>query len=152
MSAFGIDIDKRCVCILADGASKTTALDRLIHAVAQTSLVTDVEALRRAVYAREDVMSTGIGGGVGIPHVRIPEVKQTVLGVGISRAGIEFGAADNRPVHLIVLFAMPADSNRLYLGLLAQFMVAVKTPSFRDRLIACPSADEVVGLLNETGG
>jgi len=51
-----------------------------------------------------------------------------------------------------VLFAMPAESNKVYLGLLAQVMVALKVPDFSDRLAACKSPAEVVATLNESSG
>lgn len=152
MSVFGIEIDERCVHIFGEGTTKEQALDRLVGAVAATGVVDNVDALRRSVRAREDIMSTGIGSGVAIPHVRIEAVRQPVVGVGLSRSGIEFQATDGQPVHIIVLFAMPPDTNKLYLGLLAQVMVALKVPNFADRLTACSSPREAVAVLNESGG
>ena len=151
MSAFGIDVDERCVRMFAKGATRDAALDSLVQAVTSTGAVDDFEALRHAVHTREEVMSTGIGDGVAIPHVRIAAVHRPVLGVGLSTDGIDFKAVDNKPVHIIVLFAMPTDSNKLYLGLLAQVMVALKVPNFVERLLECESTAEVVSVLNETG-
>lgn len=152
MSVFGIEINKACVCIYEPDVTKTEALDKLVDAVGLTDSVSDVETLRKAVHAREAAMSTGIGNGVGIPHVRIDVVRQPTVGVGISKNGIEFGASDGKKVHILVLFAMPTDSNRLYLGLLAQVMVALKVPNFSERLTNCRTPEEVVEVLNEAGG
>lgn len=149
MSAFGIDIDESCVCILNAKTSKEEALDRLIAAVYEAGAVKDIEALRKAIHAREASMSTGIGGGVAIPHVRMDTIRQAIVGVGISHPGIEFAAVDNKPVHIIVLFAMPADANKLYLGLLAQLMMVLKTADFCERLVGCRTPAEVVAILNE---
>jgi mannitol/fructose-specific phosphotransferase system IIA component (Ntr-type) len=152
MSAFGIDIDARCVRIFSEAISRDQALDQLVDAVASTGATNDVEGLRTAIREREESMSTGIGGGVAIPHVRIKSVSRAVLGVGVSKKGVDFSAADNKPVHAIVLFAMPPDSNKLYLGLLAQVMVALKAPNFLERLVACGKPQEVVAVLNESAG
>lgn len=152
MSAFGIDIDARCVRIFSDEITRGLALDQLVDAVASTSAINDVENLRSAVREREESMSTGIGGGVAIPHVRIKSVTRPVIGVGVSKKGVDFRATDNKPVHVIVLFAMPPDSNKLYLGLLAQVMVALKAPNFLERLIGCGKPQEVVAVLNESAG
>jgi len=152
MSAFGIDIEARCVRVFGDETIRDQALDQLVDAVASTGGISDVESLRTAIREREDSMSTGIGGGVAIPHVRIKSVTRPVIGVGISKKGVDFRAADNKPVHVIVLFAMPPDSNKLYLGLLAQVMVALKAPNFLERLIACGKPQEVVAVLNESAG
>lgn len=152
MSAFGIDIDVRCVRVLSGHITRNQALDQLVDAVTSTGAVTDAEALRTAILDREESMSTGIGGGVGIPHVRINAVNRPVIGVGVSKEGIDFRASDNKPVHVIVLFAMPPDSNRLYLGLLAQVMVALKAPNFLERLVACVKPSDVIAVLNESAG
>ena len=148
MSLFGLAIDPKAVCIFEDGVSKHAALDRLVDAIATTGNVLDTEAFRRAVRDREAVMSTGIGAGVAIPHVRIDAITKASVGVGISHEGIDFNTLDNKPVHIVVLFAMPSGSQKEYLGLLATVMTAMKRPGFRERLAECTAADEVALLLN----
>jgi mannitol/fructose-specific phosphotransferase system IIA component (Ntr-type) len=150
MSVFGIDIAREAVCILEGGISKHDALDILIDCISASDAVSDREALRRAVYDRESVMSTGIGSGVAIPHVRIKEVTRPILAVGISPQGLNFDTLDNQPVHIVVLFAMPAQSHKEYLKLLAQVMLALKTPGFRERLLACSSPNEVFEALHDS--
>lgn len=149
MSAFGVEVKEGCVCVFPPGTTKRLCLDQLVDAVAKTDAVKNVEALRQAVYEREAQKSTGIGGGVGIPHVRIDSITEPILGVGVSKTGIDFDADDKQPVRIVILFAMPKDSNKLYLGLLAQVMVALKAPGFADRLVACGSPEELLAILNE---
>lgn len=148
MHRFGLPIDKAAVRIFPNGLSKHEALDQLIDAIHSLGVVTDRDTFARAVRERETVMSTGIGCGVAIPHVRIDAVTKPTVGVGISHEGIEFNTLDNKPVHIIVLFAMPTGSQKEYLGLLAQVMTAMKVTGFREELGACESAEEVMKLLN----
>lgn len=148
MHRFGLPIDKAAVRIFPNGLSKHEALDQLIDAIHSLGVVTDRDTFARAVRERETVMSTGIGCGVAIPHVRIDAVTKPTVGVGISHEGIEFNTLDNKPVHIIVLFAMPTGSQKEYLGLLAQVMTAMKVTGFREELGACDSAEEVMKLLN----
>jgi fructose-specific phosphotransferase system IIA component len=148
MSQFGLAIDPRSVCIFESAVSKHEALDQLVDAIASTGTVDDAEAFRRAVRERESVMSTGIGSGVAIPHVRIDAINAASVGVGISKEGIDFNTLDNKPVHIIVLFAMPSGSQKEYLGLLAQVMTTMKAPGFREELGGCTSPEEVAALLN----
>jgi len=148
MTAFGIKIDTNAVCILPPGASKHDALDMLIDALAEDERITNHEALREAVYERESIMSTGIGSGVAIPHVRIDEVLQPMVGVGVSREGIDFQTLDDGPVKIIVLFAMPSGTHKTYLNLLAQVMASLKAPGFCDTLLACDSPEAIVEALS----
>jgi len=147
MSVFGIQVDAETVRVFKSGVSKRDALNVLINAVAETDVVSDVEAFRRSVHDREAVMSTGIGSGVAIPHVRIDEITRPTVAVGVSHDGIDFDTLDHEPVHVVVLFAMPSGSQREYLGLLAQVMLSLKTPGFRDRLAVCNTPEEVLGVL-----
>lgn len=149
VGVFGANVDPKAVCIFPEGFSKNEALDSMVDAINTTGAVTDVEALRKAVYDREAVMSTGIGQGVAIPHVRIDEVEEPAIGVGISAKGVDFDTLDNEPVHIIVLFAMPSGSQKDYLGLLAKVMMGLKLPGFQEKLLSCKSPDEAVAMLNE---
>jgi len=149
MSVFGIDIPLNQLCLLEDGLSKQEALERLIDAVAQSPYVTDRAAFGKAVHDRESVMSTGIGGGIAIPHVRIRQVVKPTLGVAISKAGIEFATLDNKPVHIFVLFATPEGADKEYLGLLAQVMVALRSKELYNQLLACATREDVHRALCE---
>ena len=149
MSAFGIEVDEVCVCVFDKSPSKDELLNRLTDAIGHSGPVTSMAALREAVIEREAVASTAIGDGVAIPHVRIDTVIEPVIGVAICPPGVEFDAPDGNPVRIVVLFAMPPGSNRRYLSLVAQLMVALKAQDFRDRLLACTSPKEVAAVLNE---
>lgn len=149
MSAFGLDITEEQVCVIPKGSGKRDALELMINAVGHSPNVLDVEALRAAVYEREDIQSTGIGEGIAVPHVRIPEVTEATLGVGIAPSGIPFDTIDNKPVHVLVLFATPAGATNEYLSLLAQVMVSLRNQDLFDGLVACKTSAEVIALLNQ---
>lgn len=147
MSAFGVEIDPAHVCILPTGLSKHDALDRLIGAVAQSPNITDAQAFRKAVHDREAVNSTGIGGGVAIPHVRLDSIVAPTLGLGIAPDGVEFDALDNKPVYIMVLFATPEGADKEYLSLLAQAMLALRNPETFERLKSCHTPEEALQAL-----
>ncbi len=148
MSAFGVPIEESQIVIIRGGATKHDALDALIDAVCRNPAITDKEVFRRAVHDREAVMSTGIGNGIAIPHVRIPEVTTATLGVGIAPKGVEFGAIDNKPVHILVLFATPKGADKEYLKLLAQVMLRLRDQTFFKQLIECRSPVQAYAILN----
>lgn len=152
MGAFGIEVDRDAVRIFRDAISKHDALDQLVDCLAHSNAVTDATAFRNAVHEREAVMSTGIGSGVAIPHVRIAAVAKPAVGIGLSREGISFNTLDDQPVNIMVLFAMPQGSQKDYLGLLAKVMLVLKEADFRDNLLACESPEAVAELLNAPAG
>lgn len=149
MSAFGIEIDESQICIIKGGTSKHDALETLITAVSKNPVVQDAEAFRRAVFEREAVMSTGIGGGVAIPHVRIPGITAPTLGIGIAPKGVEYNTLDNKPVQILVLFATPEGADKEYLSLLAQVMMSLRSEELFDGLTECRTPTQVHALLND---
>lgn len=148
MSAFGLEISIDQICVVPGGISKHDALETLIAAVGKNPVIRDVSAFRNAVFEREAIMSTGIGEGIAIPHVRIPEVSEATVGVGVAPEGIDFDTLDNKPVHVLVLFATPANSDKEYLRLLAQVMLALRNKDLFQRLTACKTRQDVFDVLN----
>lgn len=148
MNAFGSQIPKDAIVIFPNSTTKFEALEKMIDALMKTGVITDREALRKALYEREAIRSTGFRS-VAIPHVRIDEILKPTLGIGISKKGIDFEALDSEPVHIVVLFAMPSGSDKEYLGLLAQVMMSLRSPGFCERLAACETPEEVQNLLSE---
>jgi fructose-specific phosphotransferase system IIA component len=148
MSAFGIRIPDTLISVFESGINKRAALDRLVQTIHEAGAVADFEALGRAVHEREAIMSTGIGQGIAIPHVRMEGIAEPTVAVGISAEGLDFDTLDNEPVQVVVLFAMPAGSQKEYLGLLAQVMKALKDNHFRDQLVQCSTREEAAAVLN----
>ena len=148
MSTFGVEIPPSMIHVCRPGMSKQDILEALVAITLDAGVVTNETAFREAVYEREAIMSTGIGAGVAIPHVRIPEVTKPTLAVGISRDGIDFQTLDDAPVHIVVLFAMPFGAHREYLVLLSQVMSSLKTPGFREALLGCESPAAAATVLN----
>lgn len=147
MSMFGVDIEESQICIIKKGATKHEALEALIETLCPSPAITDCSAFRRAVFEREAVMSTGIGGGIAIPHVRIPEVTQITVALGIAPDGVDYGTLDNQPVYILVLFATPKSAEKEYLRLLARVMASLRNREFFDRLIACHTSSDVFRVL-----
>ena len=147
-SLFGVPIEAGDIVMLPENLSKAEVLDRLIERVYARDNVVDQDAFRRAVFERESIMSTGIGGGVAIPHVRMREVRNTQLVIGVAPSGIDFESLDSERVYVIVLFAIPHDAHREYLGILAQVMLTLKTPGIRQRLAMCSTVEKVLDTLH----
>lgn len=146
MNAFGRDIPSEAIRIFSGAISKFQALEAMIDAVHTLGAVTDREALKKALFEREAIRSTGFRG-VAIPHVRIDEILAPTVCVGVSVQGIDFEALDSDPVNIIVMFAMPSGSDKEYLGLLAQVMMALRSDDFCDKLVACATPEEVLDVL-----
>lgn len=75
--------------------------------------------LKSAVLARERTNSTAVGRGIALSHGELKGLSSMQIAVGLSRYGIEFGAVDRKPVHLLFVFATPPEQRSEYLQALA---------------------------------
>lgn len=104
---------------LTGSPSKRDALLMLGTAISAHGNVTNSKAWLKAVFDREDVGSTGVGGGIAVPHAQHPSVTDFVLGLALCREGIDFAAKDGRPVHVLTMIAAPVGDRPAYLKVLA---------------------------------
>ena len=64
-----------------------------------------------ALLHREEVMTTGVGFGVAIPHISSDAVTERVLALGRSSVGVEFASIDGKPAKTVVLMISPTHQN-----------------------------------------
>ncbi len=127
--------------MILDSVTKEEALDAMIEMVAKNPLVTNKKALREGIYRREELMSTGIGQGVGIPHVRIKEVKDLVVAVAVCGSGIaDYESLDAQPVQLLFMIVARDDQHALHLKTLAAISSILKNQFLKNMLLSstCP--------------
>lgn len=136
--------------IIADLKSldKMGVLEELAMPVARNANI-DVEKIVRVLRERERLGSTGIGGGIGIPHGKLKELENLLLGFGISRQGVDFESMDNRPTHIFFLLITPENSTGLHLKVLARVSRILKNEPFKERLLAASGIEELYTILAE---
>ena len=99
------------------------------------------EALLKGLLARESTMTTYLGLGVALPHVRVKMGRRYILAIGRSRVGIRHdGAVDDERVHLIFML-IAGENARDYLQVLASIARQVKEPELIDNLVHAPDLD-----------
>jgi len=109
----------------------------------------DKEDLVNILMERESLGSTGIGGGIGIPHGKLKNLDHLVLGFGLSRPGVDFESMDGRPTHIFFLLVTPENSTGLHLKLLARISRILKNDPFKAQLMAAGNAEEIIGIIAE---
>ncbi|MFO0934341.1 MAG: PTS sugar transporter subunit IIA [Planctomycetota bacterium] len=98
------------------------------------------KAVLDALLDREAILSTGIGLGMAVPHVRHSNVATEAMWVGRSRAGLAFDAIDGKPVHAVFTILMPSGDNRRHVEVLGAIAGALKDPARREAVFAAPDA------------
>ena len=133
--------------ILADlkAQNKKGILEELVAPVSEIAKVNQ-EDLVKVLMERERLGSTGIGGGIGIPHGKMKDIDSLILGFGLSRKGVDFESLDGQPTHIFFLLITPENSTGLHLKLLARISRILKDDPFKSRLLNATSGDEILDL------
>ncbi|MBS1369881.1 MAG: PTS sugar transporter subunit IIA [Lentisphaeria bacterium] len=137
-------------CAVLECAGKNETLDALIDLLAPFAGSGGRAGLAEAIYAREKLLSTGIGLGIAIPHVRLSTAEDLTAAAALVHDGVsDYGSVDSIPVRLVVMIVARADQHELYLRVLSRLSTSLKDDAFRDRVFHCASARELYGLLGE---
>lgn len=121
------------------------ALDRL-HT---KGYVTEPAVVLEDLQVREEIMSTGIGKGVAIPHAQSEGVPGTHLSLWRPSQPLEFDAMDAQPVDLIFMILGPRGIGNEHVKILAKISRLLHGSDFRDRLRAAASAAEVLDAIRD---
>jgi len=133
-------------------ADKPQALAELVNVLADTGGVTDRDKALAAVVEREMTRTTGIGGGLAIPHGKTGAVDDLVLAVGKTAAPIEFDSIDGKPVTLLVMLISPIDRTGPHIQALAHIARLFSADTFRNKLNHAKDADDLWRLIQEQEG
>src|SRR5436305_2267770 len=105
------------------------------------------ESLLKGLLARESTMTTYLGFGVALPHVRVRMSRRYILAIGRSRVGIRHdGAMPEERVHLIVML-IAGENSKDYLQVLASIARQVKDTEIVDQLVNAPDLDTLYDRL-----
>ena len=120
---------------------KREVLTALIDGRATRPAVESRDELAAAVFARETLLSTGIGLGVAVPHVRLQSVSAMTMAAAVVPRGIEdYDSLDGEPVKLVFMVAAKYGAHEEYIRLLSQIAKRVKDAALRDRIVNSPDA------------
>ncbi len=130
-------------------SDKEGAIKEIVEALARAGLVKNVDQTVGALLEREKLGSTGIGQNIAVPHAKSEEVKNLVLGVGISEKGVDFDALDGDLVNIIFLVIAPVDATGLHLKVLARIARLLKDKVFRNSLRNCKTVEKIYETIKE---
>ncbi len=130
------------------GASAAEVIRGLARLVVDAGRATDLEGLVTDAIARETTSSTGLPGGIAIPHCRSAHVTAPTLAFARLRPPVDFGAADG-PADLVFLIAAPDGAGKEHLKLLSALARALVRPAFTTALREAADDDAVVALVAE---
>lgn len=108
----------RCFCQI-DGVSKKRVLKTISEMIGTQFATLDESEVFNAIMAREQLGSTGIGGGIAIPHCRVPHCQGITGALITLKTPIDFDAIDGKPVDLMFVLIVPEEKTDEHVRTLA---------------------------------
>ncbi len=127
--------------------SKIDAIGKLSEAVSVQLPGYTKEEIIKAVWEREELLTTRIAPGIAIPHATFPGMKTTHIAVGISSEGILYDAKEDGTVHLLILLV---GDEQTHLKALSEVATRLQVPGLYERLTASTDIGEVYTLLTSS--
>ena len=142
-------LDKKSVTLNLLASTKSKAIDELVDLVQKSGNLNDKEEYKKAIIAREEMSTTGIGEGVAIPHAKTKAVNKACLAAAVSKEGVDYESFDQSLSHLFFMIAAPDGANDTHLEVLSRLSTILMDEEFRNNLINAASVDEFISLIDK---
>lgn len=137
-------LDKSTVIPDLKASSKKEVLNELISSLASKVDGEELDAIHRAVFEREKIMSTGVGKGLAIPHGKASGIRDNYAAFALLDSPVEYEAIDGQPVTMVFLLVGPQSSNSFHIKMLSRISRLMNNSEFRMELNDCQSAEEIL--------
>ena len=134
--------------LLLEGKTKKEILEEIITYATTRCTLDDIQ-LREAIWKREKMMTTGIGNGLALPHIRVAGFPAPLVIVGRCANPItDYRTLDNEPVRLVVFLAADEKDQDAYLKILGSISVKLKDKALMTEILAAPGKEEIFSILS----
>ena len=136
--------------VFINHTTKRDALVELANNLSTAPQVKYSDELVTEILKREELMSTAIGRGIALPHVRLSSVTDLVMSVGICKKDIiDYQSIDEIPVRILIMIAAAYNQHTYYLQTLSFFSSKLKEKALRDKLLDASTPEEAYALLTQ---
>jgi PTS system nitrogen regulatory IIA component len=129
--------------------TRREVLTELSEIFSRANIRVDYDNMVDVLLEREKLGSTGIGGGIAIPHGKLAGLEDLIVSFGRSTDGIDFDSMDGKPVHIFFLLMAPENSAGQHLKALARISRMLKDDSFKTDLIKTTSVESLYKIIIE---
>lgn len=125
--------------------NKTELLNQLVDLLGhQVKNPDHLEEIRKAVFVREGIMSTGVGKGLAIPHGKAPGISENYASFATLEEPVDYESIDDQPVRIVFLLVGPESRNSIHIKLLSRISRLMNSADFRERLLESRSASDIL--------
>lgn len=128
--------------------TKEDAINELIASLAACGRINDPVLFKEKILKRESESSTGIGGGIAMPHAKTKAVNEATVVFAKSAKGVDFESLDGEPARIFFMIAAPEGAGNMHLRTLAALSRLLIESEFIEQLMNTRTPDEVAALFD----
>jgi len=128
---------------------KKSCLEEMVEFLFEKGVISSSEDFFKAIMERENLMSTGIGRNVAIPHARSDLVKEIKIAVYVLDNELDFNSVDDEAVKVIFMIAVPEEKKNEYMKLLSNISNFLRSDENREKLFSAKTKEELLKILEE---
>lgn len=128
---------------------RTVLLRVIAQRLHDRGVVHDAADLFQRLEERESLASTGIGGGVAVPHCKLDKLSEIVLAIAMVQGGVDFDAPDEQPARLFFVIISPSHEPAAHLQCLAAISKWVQGRGRVEHMLRLDSPEAIHQLLEE---
>ena len=129
--------------------NKADLIKALIKLACSTGKVNDPEIVRSEVLKREEIMSTGIGNGIALPHAKTNSVSDMICAIALLDSPIDYNAIDGEPISVAFLLLGRENNVGTHLRILSKISRFLSDESKLQELKNCKTSQEVFNIFAE---
>ena len=126
---------------------KKSCLEEMVEFLYKNEVIVSVDDFFKAIMERENLMTTGIGRKVAIPHARSNIVKGMNIAVYVLDNELEFNSVDGEAVKVIFMIAVPENKKDEYMKVLSGISNFLRVDEKREKLFNAKTKDEIFKIL-----
>ena len=135
------------ILLNASPTNKADAIYTLGDLMDKGGNLSDKAEYLKAVFAREESGSTGLGDGIATPHAKSAGVKEAGLAAMVVPNGVDFEALDGQPSRLFFMIAAPEGAADTHVEVLSKLATMVIDPDFKNALIQSATVNRFLELI-----
>lgn len=142
-------LDEKSIKLNLESKNKPEVIEEIVDLVANSGNLNDKENYKKAILAREEMSTTGIGEGVAIPHAKTTAVTKACIAAAVSKEGIDYESFDGSLSNLFFMIAAPDGANNTHLEVLSRLSTILMDEDFRNKLINSGSSREFKEIIDK---
>jgi mannitol/fructose-specific phosphotransferase system IIA component (Ntr-type) len=140
-------LDESVVNTSLRSSNRDELFAEVVEMLVRAGRIVDRDAGLKALHARERLGTTGIGGGIAVPHGKSPTVPRLTAALGVSPQGVDYETPDNEPVRVVFLMLADAGNPGPHVECLAEIARLLQVPGLCDRLRSARTPAEALAVI-----